>query len=224
MSLGEAARGLPSPRRGLYGTLPSLAARRWVSLILSVGIVVMDRSLPWQGWSFAVRALLDEPCHVATGLICLGAITRLRGRALGPRFGWTMLISSAAIDLDHVPLALGSPVLTAGTPRPYTHALWVVAALALSAFAVRWRSRRTGMALSATTAIILLGAACGVSAHFLRDIATAAMSLWWPVTSAAVQVHYRWYAVAIVVIALIPVTWPSRQSRATGPGPDRQPA
>jgi hypothetical protein len=128
-----------------------------------------------------------------------------------------MIICSAAIDLDHVPLALGSSVLTAGTPRPYTHALWVVAVLALGALAARWWPGHAGRASPATTAAaILLGAACGVSAHFLRDIGTAAMSLWWPVTTAAVQVHYRWYALAIVVIALIPVTWPSRPSRATG--------
>ena len=218
MSVLEAMRGLPSPLNGLYGALASLAARRWVSLILIAGIVVMDRSLPWQGWSFTVRALLDEPCHVATGLICLGAITRFRGGAPDPRFGWAMIICSVAVDLDHVPLALGSPVLTAGTPRPYTHALWVVAILALGALAARLWPRRAGSASTATTAAMLLGAACGVSAHFLRDTGTAAMSLWWPVTSAAIHVHYRWYALAIVVIALIPVTWPSRPSHdATGP-------
>ena len=216
MSLGDAMRRLPSPPKGLYGTVASLAARRWVSLILVAGIVAMDRSLPWQGWGFTVRALLDEPCHVATGLICLGAITRFRGSPPGLKFGWAMIICSTAIDLDHVPLALGSSVLTAGTPRPYTHALWVVLVLALGALTARWRSRRAGKASSVTTAIVALGAACGVSAHFLRDIATAQMSLWWPVTPAAVAVHYRWYAVAIVVIAVIPVTWPSRPSRATG--------
>jgi inner membrane protein len=216
MRLGKAARRLPSPN-GLYGRLASLAARRWASLILIGAIVAMDRSLPWQGWGFAVRASLDEPCHVATGLVCLGAITRFRGRPPAPGFGWAMLICSTAIDLDHLPLALGSSVLTAGTPRPYTHALWVVAVLALGALAAWCWPRRAGRASPAAAASIMLGAACGVSAHFLRDAGTAAMSLWWPVTPAAVQVHYRWYAVAIVVIALMPATWPSRPSRATGP-------
>ena len=37
------------------------------------------------------------------------------------------------IDLDHVPLALGSRVWTGSPPRPYTHALWVVAVLAATA-------------------------------------------------------------------------------------------
>jgi hypothetical protein len=207
MSAGKSARVRLLPwLTGLYMWLGSQVARRWVSLILVVPVLAVDLGLPWQGWGFTVRAVLDEPCHLATGLICLGAIARFRGHLPDPRFGWAMLICSNLIDLDHLPLEFGSSALTAGTPRPYTHALWVVVALALAAFAARTWSKRAGTSASATTAYVLLGAACGVSAHFLRDIATAQMSLWWPVTKVPVEVPYAWYVAAIVVIALIPVT------------------
>jgi hypothetical protein len=203
MSAGKpVGRRLSSSLIALYGWLASHVARRWVSLSLIGCILSVDLALPWQGWGFTVRALLDEPCHQATGLICLGAITRFRGCPPDPRFGWTMLICSNAIDLDHLPLEFGSSVLTAGTPRPYSHALWVVVVLGLAARA--W-SRHAGTRASATTVLVLFGAACGVSDHFLRDIATAQMSLWWPITSAPVQVPYWWYVAAIVVIAVIPV-------------------
>jgi inner membrane protein len=210
MSAGKPARQRPSSLTALYGWLASHVARRWVSIILIACILLVDLALPWQGWSFMVRALLDEPCHQATGLICLGALTRFRGRPPDPRFGWAMLICSNAIDLDHLPLEFGSSVLTAGTPRPYTHALWVMVVLALAALAARTWSRHAGTRRSKSTVLVLLGAACGVSDHFLRDIATAQMSLWWPITNAPVQVSYWWYVAAIVVIALTPVT---RQQR-----------
>jgi hypothetical protein len=188
---------------GLYRWLALQAAKRWVSLVLIAGIVAVDLSLPWQRWSFTVRALLDEPCHQATGLICLGAITRFRGRPPSPRFGWAMLICSNAIDLDHLPQQFGSSILTAGTPRPYTHALWVVAVLALAALVLFCRSRLTEKPAGA--AVILFGAACGMSAHFLRDVGTAQISLWWPVSSTPVQVSYWWYLGTIAGIAVIPI-------------------
>jgi hypothetical protein len=108
------------------------------------------------------------------------------------------------IDADHLPLEFGSSLLTAGTPRPYTHALWVVALLTTVAVtASRW-DRRARTPVSGAVMGILAGAAWGVSAHFLRDIATAPMSLWWPVSDVAVQVPYGWYIGALVVIVAIP--------------------
>jgi hypothetical protein len=190
----------------MYGWLAWHSDKRWASVILIVGILAVDLGFPWQRWGFTARALLDEPCHLATGLICLGAVTRFLGHPPDPRFGWSMLLCSNAIDLDHLPQEFGSSVLTAGIPRPYTHALWVVVVLALGGLASHCWSRCAGTASSATTVRIMFGAACGVSDHFLRDIATAKMSLWWPVTSTAVEVPYWWYVAAIAVIALIPVT------------------
>jgi hypothetical protein len=101
-----------------------------------------------------------------------------------------MLVCSNAIDLDHLPLEFGSSELTAGTPRPYTHALWLVVLLGLAALSARAWSRRAGTQASATTAFVLFGAGCGVSDHFLRDIATRQMSLWWPITNVPVGVPY----------------------------------
>lgn len=205
MSPKKSMRRLPSSQHGLYEWLAWHSARRRVSVVLIVGILAVDLGFRWQGWGFMVRALLDEPCHQATGLICLGAITRFRGRPPDLRFGLAMLIASNAIDLDHLPLEFGSSVLTSGTPRPYTHALWVVVVLGFTALAARAWSQRAGTRVSATTVLILFGAACGVSDHFLRDIATAQMSLWWPITNVPVEVPYSWYVAAIIVIALTPV-------------------
>lgn len=178
--------------------LAELAARRRVSLGLAAVCVLVDLAIPWHGLGFTPRAVIDEPCHMATALVVLGAFTRLRGRAPHPAFIAAMLACSVLIDLDHLPLEFGSTVLTAGTARPYTHALWVLALLVAAAVAARhWSSKPA-------RAYLLAGAACGVGAHFLRDVATAPMSLWWPVSSVAVQVPYGWYVLALGLIAVLP--------------------
>jgi hypothetical protein len=195
----------PAARRdGLLKCLTRLASLRAVSLALVAAVAVTDLTIPWHGWGFVPRALVDEPCHLATALVVLGAITRVRGYLPTPWFAWTMLASSVLIDADHLPLEFGSSLLTAGTPRPYTHALWVVALLALLAVTARRWDRRARTPISGAVMGILAGAAWGVSAHFLRDIATAPMSLWWPVSDVAVQVPYGWYLGALVVIVAVP--------------------
>jgi hypothetical protein len=65
---------------------------------------------------------------------------------------------------------------------------------------------RSGRPKPATVELILAGAACGVAAHFVRDIATAPMSFWWPLTSMAVEVPYWWYVAACAVLIVLPVT------------------
>jgi hypothetical protein len=156
--------------------------------------------------NFAMRGLLDWPAHLATALVILGAMIRLRGALPDQRFGWTMLACSVLIDVDHLPAEFGSQVLTNGTPRPYTHALWTVIVLALAWVVARFFVIRSGRPRPATVELILAGAASGVAAHFVRDIATAPMSFWWPVTDMAVQVPYRWYVLALgVIIAIGPI-------------------
>jgi hypothetical protein len=108
------------------------------------------------------------------------------------------------VDLDHLPLELGSAVLTAGTPRPYTHALWVLVLLTVAAAAARRRRQVSGSARARTVAGIAAGAAWGVAAHFLRDVGTAPIALWWPVSSASVQVPGYWYLAALLVLATLP--------------------
>jgi hypothetical protein len=189
---------------GLMGWLARLVSKRGVSLALIVAIVTVDHTILWHVTSFVPRALIDEPCAVATALVVLGAMTRFRGAPPDPKFGWSMLAWSVLIDVDHLPLEFGSPVLTEGTPRPYFHALWVVAVLIVAAVVTRRWSKRAGKPACAATASLLAGAACGISAHFLRDVATAPMSPWWPVTKAAVQVPYWWYVLALLIVVAMP--------------------
>jgi inner membrane protein len=178
---------------------------RGLSLGLVAAIALTDHFVQWHRLSFLARGLVDEPCHFATAMVLLGALTRWRGRPPSTAFVRAMLISSVAIDLDHLPLELGSPVLTVGTPRPYTHALWVVVLAAAVALAAGRRARTAGRPMAATVSTAVAGAAWGLAAHFLRDVATAPISLWWPVTDAAVEVPYAWYLVALLILAVLPM-------------------
>jgi inner membrane protein len=184
--------------------LAIVCAHRGVSLALAVAIAVTDHVAHQRQLPFLARGLMDEPCHLATAMIVLGALTRWRGRAPSSRFVWAMLSASVLIDVDHLPLELGSPVLTAGTPRPYTHALWVLVLLTATAAAARRRHQVSGSARAGMVAGIAAGAALGVAAHFLRDVATAPIALWWPVSSASVQVPGYWYLAALLVLATLP--------------------
>ena len=153
--------------------------------------------------SFAGMGLLDEPAHLATALIILGALVRIRGFPPDQRFGWTMLACSVLVDLDHLPAKFGYTALTNSTPRPYTHALWTVIVLTLAWGAARFVTARSARPRPATAELILAGAACGVTAHFVRDLATGPMSFWWPVSYAPVQAPYWCYVVALAAIILV---------------------
>ena len=115
-----------------------------ISFALIAAIVIVDLAIPWAGWSymprwqglsFVPRAIVDEPCAVATALIVLGAITRFRGAPPYPKFGWSLLAWSVLIDVDHLPEEFGTSVLTEATPRPHLHALWVPVLLTLARLA-----------------------------------------------------------------------------------------
>jgi inner membrane protein len=198
---------------GLLRWLARLAAKRRVSLALIAAIVIVDIAIPWAGWgylprwqglSFVPRAVIDEPCAVATALILLGAITRFRGAPPDPKLGWSLLAWSVLIDIDHLPQEFGTSVLTEGTPRPYLHALWVLVLLILATVAARYWSQSVKTPATVATTQILAGAAWGITAHFLRDVATAPMSLWWPVTKTAVQQPYWWYVLELLAIVAVP--------------------
>jgi hypothetical protein len=190
----------------LFHWVAAVAAKRWVGIMLALYAFATDWLTGWHGMNFALRGLLDWPAHLATALAILGALIRVRGALPNQRFGWTMLACSVLIDLDHLPAEFGSDVLTNGTPRPYTHALWVVIVLTLAWATARFFIIRFGRSGPATVELILAGAAWGVAAHFVRDIATAPMSFWWPVTKMAVEVPYWWYVLALaVLIAIGPV-------------------
>jgi hypothetical protein len=79
------------------------AAKRPVGLFLALYAFGTDWLTGWHGMNFAMRGLLDEPAHLATALIILGALVRFRGPLPDQRFGWTMLVCSVLIDVDHLP-------------------------------------------------------------------------------------------------------------------------
>ena len=198
---------------GLLGWLARLVFKREVSLALIAGILIADLVIPWAGWSylprwqglsFVPRAFVDEPCAVATALIVLGAITRFRAAPPDPKFGWSLLAWSVLIDIDHLPQEFGTSVLTAGTPRPYLHALWVLVLLVFAILVARYWSQHAKTPMAAGTMQVLAGAAWGIAAHFLRDVATGPMSLWWPVTKGAVQEPYWCYVLELLVIVAMP--------------------
>ena len=110
-------------------------------------------------------ALFDHPAHVATAAL-IGGTDRV------------YLAGSLLPDVDHIPMAFGSPEV--GDDRPNTHSLLAVAAAALV-------SRRL---------------AAGAAAHFLRDLAMdPGAPLLWPLTRRRFRVPYAAYAVLILATA-----------------------
>ena len=177
-------------QRGVAEWLAAVGCHRGIALGLVSVIALADGMVDWHGMSFLPRGLVDEPCHLATAVVVMGALTRWRGRAPGWWFVRAMLSASVLIDLDHVPLALGSTALTGSVPRPYTHALWVVAVLAATtAISSRLSAASRGKTAAATVTSVSAGVAWGGGAHFLRDVATAPIVLSWPVDSAGVEVR-----------------------------------
>jgi hypothetical protein len=103
------------------------AAKRPVGVILALYAFGTNWLTGWHGMNFALRGLSDWPTHMATALVTLGASVRVRRVVPDQRFGWTMLVCSVLIDVDHLPAEFGSNVPADGTPRPHTHPLWTAA-------------------------------------------------------------------------------------------------
>lgn len=163
----------------------------WPLVLLGL-VLVDDASIRAIDPGYAVLGLLDEPAHLATGALVTAAVSIVVGGL--PRATWVAaLTSTVLIDLDHLPDALGSDVLTAGTPRPYTHALTTVFVVALVAAATRGR----------TTSAVFAGFVIGVSAHLLRDVGTAPVALWWPISDAGVSIPYAAYAAVLIVAVVV---------------------
>lgn len=166
----------------------SRAAGRGLPLALLAVVVLADALIaatdPRVG---PLLGALDEPAHLATaGLVLLNLPPQ--GRA----FVVAALVASVAIDLDHLPLELGSSVLTEGTPRPYTHSLVGVAAIAALTLAL---TRRGPVAAGVLT---------GLLAHLMRDVATGSgVSLAWPLTAAAAGAPYALYLAALAVLTAL---------------------
>lgn len=132
---------------------------------------------------------LDELAHLLTTLLFFWAVgPRVRDRFLVPA-----LVASVAIDLDHIPGALGVDWLTAGTPRPYTHSLLTIAVVVASALVMPRRRD------------LLLGIAIGLAIHFWRDMGEgeSGVSLVWPISDHSFQYPHGIYVAMMAVFALI---------------------
>ncbi len=66
---------------------------------------------------------LDEPAHLATGMLVVALLLALMRFRPTVAFVAAALVASTAIDVDHIPQYLGWNGLTEGAPRPFTHSL-----------------------------------------------------------------------------------------------------
>jgi membrane-bound metal-dependent hydrolase YbcI (DUF457 family) len=136
-----------------------------LALIFAADWVIANVRVPW-----LAIGLFDEPAHLATAYLLGGP---------DPVF----LAGSLLPDVDHIPLAFRDP--QPGDPRPNTHSLLALGAVALV-------SRRL---------------AAGVGAHFIRDLALIpGVPLLWPLTRRARRLPYPAYAAALIAAA----AWRSR--------------
>jgi len=160
-----------------------------LGLMLFLLILTIDRWMSGGAHTLLAIGIADETAHFSTMVIILLAFPMLRnaGFILG------CVVGSVAIDVDHIPLFLGSDILTADTNRPFTHGLLTMGIVLALALVVRGRWRAGG-----------LGLVVGLSAHFLRDMATstAGVPLLWPVVDAGFTLPYPLYT-AVLALALL---------------------
>ncbi len=160
-----------------------------LAAICMLGIFANDRFLRYGEGSFLHVALTDEPAHAVTALLTVAAVATWHRAWRAPAIRLAALLGGTAIDLDHLPDALGWYGLSAGTARPHTHTLATLALLLGIARCKRGARRRA-----------LLAAALGLGVHFLRDLVEGStVPLLWPVTRYGFAVAYGWYAALLVV-------------------------
>lgn len=148
-------------------------------------ILLIDGALDWSRRGLLTAGIADETAHLLTALLILAAVPR----RWSPITGGSTLMVAVLIDLDHVPLVLGSDLLTRQTGRPVTHALWTVGLVLILAAMTRDRVRSA-----------LLGGSLGLVAHFARDVATtsAGVPLLWPLSPHGFTVPYAIYVTALL--------------------------
>ena len=158
--------------------------------------VVICLDLLWSGIADSTGTvaygLVDVPAHLAVCALALLAFSALARRWPSRRFALAALLASVAIDVDHLPGQLGWQGLEGSLPRPYTHSMLPIAALAALAVASRRPARRE----------IWAGIGFGITAHLLRDVATGpGVSLGWPLWSDPVVLPYVFFVAALAGFA-----------------------
>jgi inner membrane protein len=152
-----------------------------LSMVAAIGAIdlILQRGVTF----WATAGPLDGVAHLLTTALLLALMTRQRN----PVFRTAALVASVLIDLDHIPIYAGWHPLIAHAPRPYTHSLTTVVVAGILACLMSRRAR-----------CILAGIAVGVLFHLVRDVATAGVPLFWPVSTVNVQVPYALYAAVMV--------------------------
>lgn len=160
-----------------------------LGLMLFLLILTIDSWMSGGAHPLISMGIADETAHLSTMVIVLLAFPILRNNA----FILGCLAGSVAIDVDHIPLILGSDILNVDTNRPFTHSLLTMGIVLGLALVGRGRWRAVG-----------LGLVVGLSAHFLRDMATssAGVPLFWPVVAHGFTLPYPFYA-AVMALALL---------------------
>jgi membrane-bound metal-dependent hydrolase YbcI (DUF457 family) len=197
------------------------AGSRWLPPLLLVAVALDDALLMPRAPSYAVLGMFDEPAHLATSVILLAAVTAVAARRairVPGAFAAGLVLAGNAIDVDHVPGTLGSDVLTAGTPRPYSHSLLTLVILAAGGLIARGTRRRRETGRRRGGAALAAGLAVGVSGHLLRDLATAPVSLLWPLSDQGLTIPHPAYLGALAIAVAVACLLPRRQASARQAG------
>ena len=153
-------------------TVPSVLRSPLLPVAMLIAIVGLDWVQDSRRWDVVETGVLDEPAHLATAALALGAVVGWPLLCRYRSFTVAALIASMAIDIDHIPLYAGVRHISAfHGGRPFTHSLATVVVLLLLAGLLR-RARP-----------VLSGAGIGVALHLFRDLATGpGVSLFWPLS------------------------------------------
>ena len=173
-------------RRQVTGPQTQLDLSRWLAPLLLAVVLLADLLLHVLPWSVPSGAVVDWSGHLATTGTALLAARRL-GLPVPDRTAVVVLVSSVAIDLDHLGLYAGVPHVAAAGGRPFTHSLATLLVLAAAA--------------ALTGRPVLWAVLAGVGLHLLRDVATGpGVPLLWP-ADVVVRAPYLAYLLVLVVLA-----------------------
>jgi inner membrane protein len=133
---------------------------------------------------FALVGIVDWIGHLATGVVLVALLWPPR------RMAAAIIVCSVVLDVDHLPLELGSDFLMGNAPRPYTHSLLTILVVLVGAGLLRSQ--------------VLLGAAIGLAGHLFRDLGTGdGVPLLWPLSDAGASVPFALYIGVLTGLAAV---------------------